>query len=113
MHEMSLVESVLEIIEDAAVRQGFSRVKTVWLEIGKLACVEAEALRFSFDAVMRDSIAQDARLEIIELPGEGWCERCACDVAMSALHEACPNCGDFKLAVTGGDQMRVRELEVE
>ena len=37
MHEMSLAEGVLQIIEDSAKSQNFSRVKTVWLEIGKLA----------------------------------------------------------------------------
>ncbi|MDP1679997.1 MAG: hydrogenase maturation nickel metallochaperone HypA, partial [Candidatus Nitrotoga sp.] len=70
MHEMSLAESVLQIIEDAARKQGYTRVKTVWLEIGQLACVEQESLRFCFDVVMRDSIAHEARLEITETAGQ-------------------------------------------
>jgi len=113
MHEMSLAESVLQIIEDAATDQGFRRVKTVWLEIGQLSCVEKEAMRFCFDAVTHDSIAQQAKLEIIEIDGEGWCEQCACAVPLAALYEACPKCGCYALKVTGGDAMRVKELEVE
>lgn len=113
MHEMSLAESVLQIIEEAATTQKFSRVKTVWLEIGQLSCVEKDAMRFCFDAVMRDSIAQDAKLEIIEIAGEGWCESCACSVQISALYEACPKCGNYALKVSSGDAMRVKELEVE
>lgn len=113
MHEMSLAENVRQVIEDAARQQGFKRVRTVWLEIGQLACVEPEALRFSFDAVMRDSIAQQARLEIVETAGQGRCGQCACDVALAALHEACPKCGSYAVQVTGGDAMRVIELEVE
>jgi len=113
MHEMSLAENVLQIIEDAASKQGFGRVRTVWLEIGQLACVEPESLRFSFAEVTRDSIAQQARLEIIEIKGQGWCDKCARDVPLPALYEACPNCGSYQIKVTGGDQMRVRELEVE
>ena len=61
MHEMSLAEGVLQIIEDEARAQSFSRVKTVWLEIGQLAGVEKEAMLFCFDAVVRDSVAQDLR----------------------------------------------------
>ncbi|MBL8499629.1 MAG: hydrogenase maturation nickel metallochaperone HypA, partial [Nitrosomonas sp.] len=38
MHELSLAESILQLIEDAAVEQQFTQVKTVWLEIGQLAC---------------------------------------------------------------------------
>ena len=113
MHEMSLAENMLQIIEDAAHNQGFTRVKTVWLEIGQLACVEQESLRFGFDVVTRGSVAEQARLEIIEIAGQGRCKKCASDMALAALYEACPNCGGYEIQVTGGDQMRVKELEVE
>lgn len=113
MHEMSLMESVLQIIEDAANQQGFTKVRRVWLEIGQLSCVEPEALRFSFDAVMRDSIAHHAQLEIVEVAGQGCCEQCGSKVAIAGRDEACPNCGSYAIAVMEGDQMRVKELEVE
>ena len=113
MHEMSLAESVLQIIEDAARKQGFTRVRTVWLEIGQLACVEQESLRFAFDAVVRGSIAEQARLEIIEMAGQGRCKKCAQGFPLAALYEACPECGSHEVSVIGGDTMRVKELEVE
>lgn len=113
MHEMSLAEGVLQIIEDAAHKQGFTRVKTVWLEIGQLACVEPESLRFAFDVVARGSIAQQARLEIIGRAGRGQCVKCSLEIPLAALYEACPGCGSYEIRVTGGDEMRVRELEVE
>ncbi|ADE12650.1 hydrogenase maturation nickel metallochaperone HypA [Sideroxydans lithotrophicus] len=113
MHEMSLAEGVLQIIEDSAKEQSFSRVKTVWLEIGQLAGVEVEAMRFCFDAVVRDSIAQDAKLEIIETPGQAWCLHCAEVVHVQALFDACPKCGSYQVQVTGGNEMRVKELDVE
>ena len=113
MHEMSLAESVLQIIEDSARKQKFSRVKTVWLEIGQLACVEKEALRFCFDAAMRGSIADQSKLEIVEVAGRGQCVKCHIEIPMVALYEPCPNCGSYQVRVTGGDEMRVKELEVE
>lgn len=113
MHEMSLAESVLQIIEDAADKQGFTRVRTVWLEIGQLACVEKEAMRFCFYAAMRGSIADQARLEIVETAGRGHCVKCRLDIPVAALYEPCPNCGSYEIRVTGGDAMRVKELEVE
>ena len=113
MHEMSLAESVLQIIEDTARKQGYTRVKTVWLEIGQLACVEQESLRFCFDVVMRDSVAHQARLEIIEIAGQGRCAKCSVEMPIAGLYQACPNCGSYEIQVTGGDEMRVKELEVE
>ena len=46
MHEMSLAESMLQIIEDAARTQKFRRVRSVVLEIGALAAVEAKPCVF-------------------------------------------------------------------
>jgi hydrogenase nickel incorporation protein HypA/HybF len=112
MHEMSLAEGVLQLIEDAARKENFSRVTTVWLEIGRLAGVEVEAMRFCFDAVVRDSIADGARLEIVDTPGSGWCMQCAASVPLDEVFGACPQCGRHQVQVTGGTEMRVRELEV-
>ncbi|MBI3481147.1 MAG: hydrogenase maturation nickel metallochaperone HypA [Nitrosomonadales bacterium] len=113
MHEMSLAESVLQLIEDEARNQGFSRVKTVCLEIGQLACVEKESMRFCFDAVVHGSIAERAQLEIIETAGQGICASCALEQPIVALHEACSNCGSHEIRVICGDAMRVIELVVE
>jgi len=113
MHEMSLAEGVLQLIEDAAVDQGFSRVTLVCLEIGQLSCVEREALAFCFAAVTRGSIAEGARLEMLEVPGSGWCRPCGQAVAMEQLYDPCPRCGGYQVQVTGGTEMRVKELEVE
>ena len=112
MHEMSLAEGVLQLIEDAAHREGFRRVTTVWLEIGQLAGVEVEAMKFCFDAVTRDTIAEGAQLEIIVTPGIGWCLPCGETVELAEVYGACPHCGGYQVHVTGGKEMRVKELEV-
>lgn len=113
MHEMSLAEGVLQIIEDHRRTHGFARVTAVYLEIGQLAGVETEALRFAFDIVTRGSIAEGARLEIDALPGQGWCLKCSEAVAIGALYDACPHCGGYQVQPTGGTEMRVKELAVD
>jgi len=112
MHEMSLAEGVLQVIEDAARKDHFSKVTSVWLEIGQLSGVEPEAMRFCFDAVTRDSIAAGACLEIIATPGQGWCMACAKTVTMTEAFGECPDCGGFQMQVTGGTELRIKELEV-
>lgn len=112
MHEMSLAQGALQLIEDAAQRDGFQKVVAVWLEIGQLSGVEPEAMRFCFDAVTRGSVAEAARLEIIVTPGQGWCMACAKTVPMHEVFGECPICGGVQLQVSGGTEMRVKELEV-
>jgi hydrogenase nickel incorporation protein HypA/HybF len=113
MHEMSLAESVREIVEDTARAHGALRVAAVRLEIGKLAQVEIEAMRFAFEVVKRGSLAATARLEIVETDGSAWCMRCAQAVAIAQRGDPCPGCDSHQLQVNGGDRMRVIDIEIE
>ncbi len=113
MHEMALAEGVLQIVQDTVRAQDCRRVKTVWLDIGELSHVAPEAMLFCFDAVTRGSVAEGAKLQIDRVPGRGWCHTCAAEVAMASLSAACPQCGGYQLQVTGGEDMRVREMEVD
>jgi hydrogenase nickel incorporation protein HypA/HybF len=113
MHEMSLVEGVRDLIEDAAAREGFSRVKQVRVEIGQLSGVEREAFEFCFDIVMKDGITHGARLEVIATPGRGRCPDCGRETALAVVYDPCEHCGAVPVAVIGGTEMRVIDLEVE
>lgn len=112
MHEMSLCEGILQALQTEAKTQGFSKVTTVWLEIGDLSSVEPDAMMFSFDVVMRNSLADGAKLEIIRVPGSAWCMQCAQSVAVKKRFDECPDCGSYQLQVTAGDEMKIKELEV-
>ncbi|KAA3632843.1 MAG: hydrogenase maturation nickel metallochaperone HypA [Proteobacteria bacterium] len=113
MHEMALCEGILQAIEENSKREGYRRVKLVRLEIGALAGVEIDAMRFGFDAVMQGTLADGAALDIVNTPGQAWCLDCAHQVAVTQRFDECPDCGGFQLEVTAGDEMRIKELQVE
>lgn len=113
MHEMSICESLVFVIEQQAVAESFKKVSVVRLEIGPLAGVELAALRFSFDAVTRGSVAQGACLEVIELPVKAWCIACAKSVSVKERFDACPTCAGYQVQITGGDELRIKEMEVD
>jgi hydrogenase nickel incorporation protein HypA/HybF len=113
MHEMALAESVREIVDATARRNGARRVAAVRLEIGALAAVETEAMRFAFDVVKRGSLADGARLEIVETAGSAWCMKCCESVQIAQRGDACPGCRSHQLQVNGGERMRVLDIEVE
>ena len=114
MHEMSLTEGVVRILEEQAATHGFTRVKTVWLEIGELSTVVPESMEFCFGAVAAGNpLTAETKLEIIRIPGTAWCMECSESVVITSRIDLCPKCGGVKLAVTAGEEMRVKELEVE
>ena len=98
--------------EEQARLQDFSTVDVVRLEIGPLSGVEIEAIKFGFDVVMRGSLAEQAKLEIIETEAKAWCMMCGETVSIKERFDACPKCHSHQLQVTAGDEMRIKELEV-
>lgn len=112
MHEISLCEDVLTLIEAQSREQRFSQVTTVWLEIGALACVEKSAMRAGFDAVSRGSITEGARLEIIDIEPRAICSQCKREVTIATRFDDCPHCRHYPLDIVAGEEFRIRELEV-
>ncbi|SDH27043.1 hydrogenase maturation nickel metallochaperone HypA [Roseospirillum parvum] len=112
MHELSLAQGIRRILEDEAKSQGFEKVTAVWLDIGALSHADPEALEFCFAASMAGSLAEGAALHIARTPGRAWCWSCAKEVPLARRIDPCPDCGGHRLEVVGGDDMRVRELEV-
>lgn len=112
MHEMSLCEGIRELVEDQARQHSFARVTLLRLEIGRFAGVEKPALAFAFDVVMRGSPAEGAALEMIDLPGRALCYDCGETVEIDDRLAPCPLCGSGRLMPSGGDEMRIKDMEV-
>jgi hydrogenase nickel incorporation protein HypA/HybF len=113
MHEVSLIEGVIALVEQERARQIFVRVNLIRLEVGALGPADPEALRFCFDAVSAGTIAQGSSLEIEIIPGEGWCADCRDNVPIDERFGACPVCAGWRVSTTGGDVLRLAEMEVE
>jgi hydrogenase nickel incorporation protein HypA/HybF len=112
MHEMSLVEGIRNIVNDQALAHGFARVTVLRLEIGPFAGVEKPALEFAWDVVMRGSPAEGAALQMIVLPGQALCFDCTKVVQIDDRLDPCPLCGGCRLLPQGGEEMRIKDMEV-
>lgn len=66
VHEVGLTRRILEI---AAARSEGGRVVRIVLEVGALAAVSPEALRFAFEALAPTSAVAGAALEIVASEG--------------------------------------------
>lgn len=113
MHEMSIAEGIIEIVERTAGRSGVTRVKEVRIEVGELAGVHISSLEFAWVSVTRGGPAEGSRLVIERPRGEAWCLDCAKTVPLTKYGDPCPVCGGFHLAATGGTEMRVIDFVPE
>ncbi len=109
MHELSVTKSIVSVVSEAAKGR---RVRRVTLDVGKLAGVLPEAIAFCFDAVAKDTALDGATLDINEIPGRCRCRDCGEEFAVATLHEPCA-CGSHALDRLAGQELRVREMELE
>lgn len=112
MHEMSLCEGIRRVVDQATAAPDIARVTKVRLEIGRFAGVEKCALSFAWEVVMRGSKAEGAVLEMIDLPGRATCFDCVKTVDISDRLDPCPDCGGGRLLPEGGDEMRIKDMEI-
>jgi hydrogenase nickel incorporation protein HypA/HybF len=108
MHELRLA---LEIAGIARGRAEGRPVKRVVVEIGKLALVVPESLRFAWVVVSEDMGLAGAELEVVEVAGRARCNVCGDEIAIESFLERCP-CGSLDLACLSGEELRVVEMEV-
>ncbi len=113
MHELSLMEGMIEDLEAEAGKRGFARIHRIRLEVGRLSGVEVEALRFAFGPATEGSLAEGAELEILEIPATGTCQDCGAAVEIAARFEPCPACGEGFVIISGGTELRLKDLDVE
>jgi hydrogenase nickel incorporation protein HypA/HybF len=113
LHELSLTQNLIEIAEQHARREGATTITVITLEIGVLSGVIREAVEFAFEACTRGTIAEGAVLEIIHVPGIGYCHECDQDCPMESLTDTCPHCGGFALEVRQGQEMTLTEMEID
>ena len=52
-------------------------------------------------------------LEMIDLPGKAICYDCIKTVEIEDRLDPCPECGGGKLLPEGGDEMRIKDMEVQ
>jgi len=114
MHEMGIVQSIMEIIEQQAALHDAEKVVKVSLEFGTLTAVMPEAIRFAFEVLSRDTVAENAELDITIVPIAIWCSECGRRHVLETYRPTCPVCDSAGVQIIEGrDEMRIVSLEVD
>jgi hydrogenase nickel incorporation protein HypA/HybF len=108
MHELGIALEVIALCERAS---NGARVKRVTLDIGKLAAIMPDALRFSFQVASEGTLLEGAVLELSEVPARGRCQVCKREADRSGFFDVC-ECGGGTFDWLTGEELRVREMEV-
>jgi len=105
--------NMIELASSTARAENARRISLIELEVGALAGVMSEALEFCFAAASRNTLAEGARLKINTIPAQGKC--LACDIVLQVYSFAsqCPQCGQYLLHITKGDDLRITAVTID
>ncbi|ECV3919505.1 hydrogenase maturation nickel metallochaperone HypA [Salmonella enterica subsp. enterica serovar O rough] len=112
MHELSLAQNIIELLEEQAINHQFIKVKQVWLDIGISACVEIAALKFGLDIAARNTVAENAVFHINIESAQGWCLSCNQSFISKSTKILCPYCNSGMVQINDSSRMSIREIEV-
>lgn len=112
MHEMSIAQNIIEIVEEEMAEHGVQEIKAVNIAIGKLAVVAVEQLAFCFSLIINDSKLAGACLNVREVPLSYRCKSCGNEFTAEDITLSCPSCGADELEMTAGRDLVVESLEV-
>ena len=113
MHELSIVASLFETLEEKAREHQSGRITMVRLKVGKLAGVVPEFLKTAFDTYKEGTIAADAALEIEDSPVRVRCRRCSAEVTRDDFVFSCADCGSTDIEVVEGLELLLDRIELE
>jgi hydrogenase nickel incorporation protein HypA/HybF len=114
MHEMSLVGSMLDIIEEYAAKHGFTKVNALRLSFGALSCIEPSALKMSFEVLSKETRAEGAVLSYTVHPITVHCLDCDRELVVGEYPASCPECRGDAVALAGGfEELRLEEMDVD
>ena len=113
MHELSLIASVFEVLEEKAREHGAVRVTAVVLKIGVMAGVVPELLESAFEIYKKGTIAASARLEIVPVPIRLRCPDCGGEAACEDADFSCAACGSRRIEIVEGRDLIVERIELE
>ncbi len=112
MHELSIVQSIVDIAETEVQKAKAHKVESIELEIGDLAGIEFSALDFAWDVAVRHTVLEQAERHIRRIEGRARCSECGLEFAMQQLFDSCPACGQYFNEILQGKELKVKSLVV-
>jgi len=111
MHELSLAQSIIEIVIDELPKHGLTKVNAITLKLGEMTQLFPDSLLFGFECLSQGTSLEGAQLVIDRVPPKGRCMRCGQEFLIRNWECRCPGCGDTEIVTVSGKELEIVELD--
>jgi hydrogenase nickel incorporation protein HypA/HybF len=120
MHELSMADGILKAVIEKAEENNANEVLEVIVELGQMALLNPEQIKFMLDVLSEETIAKGAKFTIDIIPIEIDCKNCEFagmierdDLDHYTPIVECPKCGSNQLSITNGKDCIVKNIVIE
>ena len=110
MHELSIVQNIVETTDAFAREHGVEKVSYVALKIGAAPGIEERYVWMYFPDVAEGTALEGAEVRIEEVPEEAFCLDCGNVFNPRKSSDKCPECGCSVYDLLHGNELMIREI---
>jgi hydrogenase nickel incorporation protein HypA/HybF len=111
MHELRIAKDLSVIVIDTALVNNLSKITKVNITFGELIAIIPDGFEFAFREIVRNTIADEAKLDIEILPLKMKCMNCGIDFQPLDNNFSCHSCNSDNLSITQGKELFVKSIE--
>jgi len=113
MHEYSVVQALLEQIENIAEVNKAEKVTKVIVKIGVMSGIEPHLLEIAFNTFKEKTVCDTTEFVMNIQPLSVECQVCKEVSELEKVHYCCPQCESIDIKVVDGEDMFLMSLEMQ
>jgi hydrogenase nickel incorporation protein HypA/HybF len=113
MHEMSIAQNILEIVDETLEKNDRNKLKEIVVDIGELKAVVPDSLHFCYQALVQGTIFEKSKLTVNFIPIKLNCNSCKITSQVNKYSFYCPECDSTNIKIIAGEELNIRYLEVD
>ncbi len=114
MHELSIAQSIVEVVEAKAAEHQARQVNSVRLLIGDGSGIAVDSLSFCFEMIASmEPLLTGAILLVDKVPHRARCRGCAGEFTIADFIVQCPACQQWDSEVISGTELQILEMEFD
>jgi len=114
MHELAIMENVLDIVLDFGKQNHAKEIRQVNLVAGSLSGIIPHWAELFFRMIAKGTAAQEAKLSFRVTPARITCRSCgqSTEFTSAEMCFCCGDCGSDEVALAAGKEFHIDSIEV-
>jgi len=113
MHEMSIAQSLIDVIKEEMLKHDVRTLRSVRLNIGQMSAIVPDSLSFCFEVITTGTELEGTRLIMDIIPLRGYCPNCNDEFEIKEYAFICPSCNSKEIETIAGQDLSIVEMEVD